>query len=171
LPAEIQPDAVMAGPISRKQADEKYTDNTQEYLRRYSHPDIHTYRTQMFFLNKIAEFCRKERIELVVVNMPITPDNLRLLKPGGYRGYLQGLREFAIFNKLSGVYDLNNFAKYSHKDFHDTVHLNAFGGRKFFDDLTNAVRSDLRMREIIQMSGEHMAKNKKLASRESAPTF
>lgn len=170
LPAEIHPEAVMAGPIDRRTADAKYTDNTVEYMHRYGHPDIQTYKTQMYFLNKIAEFCRKERIEFVVVNMPVTVDNLRLLKPGGYIGYLQGLRDFGIYNQLS-VYDLNDLSKYSKKDFHDLVHLNAFGGQKFFDDLTSALKSDLRMKEIMAMAGEHLAKHKEIASRPTIPQF
>lgn len=170
LPAEIHPAAVMAGPIDRQTAESRYADNTFEYKQRYKHPDIHTYRTQMFFLAKIAEFCRKERIELVIVNMPIMMDNIRLLKPGGYFGYLQGLRDFAVFNKLS-VYDLNDFSRFSRKDFHDSVHLNAFGGQKFLDNLADTLKIDPRMAEIMSMSGEHLAKHKEIASRPSVPTF
>lgn len=170
MPAEIHPEAMMAGPIDRKTAETKFSDNTLEYRQRYAHPDIQTYKTQMYFLNKIAEFCRKERIELVVVNMPITLDNIRLLKPGGYIGYLQGLRDFAIFNRLS-VYDLNDFSKYSNKDFHDSVHLNAFGGQKFFDALSVALKNDPRLKEILSMAGEHLAKHKEIASRPTKPTF
>ncbi len=170
LPAEIHPDAVMAGPIDRATAEAKYTDNTVEYKRRYSHPDIHTYRTQMYFLGKIAEFCRKERIELVIVNMPITLENIALLKPGGYMGYLQGLREFSVINNLA-VYDLNDFNKFGKKDFHDTVHLNAFGGQKFFDSLCQTIQSDPRVSAIITMSGEHLAKHKEIAARPTRPTF
>lgn len=170
LPADLHPEAMMAGPISREQAEAKYSDNTLEYMQRYKHPDINTYKTQMFFLSKIAEFCRKERIEFVVVNMPITMDNIRLLKPGGYIGYLQGLRDFGLFNKIA-VYDLNNFSIYDKKDFHDTVHLNAYGGQKFFDNLSETLKNDPRMAEIMSMSGEHLAKHKEIASRPPVPTF
>ena len=166
LPAEIHPDAVMAGPIDRKTAEAKYSDNTMEYRQRYSHPDIQTYKTQMFFLRKIAEFCKKERIEFVVVNMPISLENIALLKPGGYIGYLQGLREFGIRNNIS-VYDLNDFSKFSRKDFHDTVHLNAFGGQKFLDNLVFSVKHDLKVNEIVSMAGEHLAKHKAIATRPS----
>ena len=102
--------------------------------------------------------------------MPVTLDNLHLLKPGGYLGYLQGLREFGLFNKVT-VFDLNDFNKYSKKDFHDSVHLNAFGGLKFFDDLTAAVKTDVRLKEVLAMSGEHQAKHKEIASHISVPTF
>lgn len=170
LPAEIHPDAVMAGPIDRETAEKKYTDNTMEYRRRYKNPDIQTYKTQMFFLGKIAEFCRKERIELVIANMPISLDNIALLKPGGYIGYLQGLREFGIRNNLA-VYDLNDFSQFSRKEFHDTVHLNAFGGQKFLDNLANAIKMDPRVSVIVEMSGQNFARHKEIAAHPAAPTF
>lgn len=170
LAAEIHPDAVMAGPMDKKTTEAKYSDNTLEYMQRYKNPDIQTYKTQMFFLNKIAEFCRKERIEFIVVNMPITTDNIALLKRGGYMGYLQGLREFGIYNKLS-VYDLNDYSQFTKKDFHDSVHLNAFGGRKFLDNLCTAIKLDPRIKEIMAMAGEHLAKHKEIAARPPVPTF
>ena len=170
MPAEIHPEAVMAGPIDRKTADAKFIDNTVEYLTRYNHPDKHTYKTQMYFLNKIAEFCRKERMELIIVNMPIMLDNIRLLKPGGYVNYLQSLREFGVAHNLA-VYDLNDFARYSRLDFHDTVHLNAFGGQKFLEDVSGAIQRDPRVGEIVTMSGEHLARHKELASRKALQVF
>ncbi len=164
LPAEIHPEAVMAGPIDLETAKKRYTDNTLEYLQRYKHPDSHTYKTQMYFLGKIAEFCRKERIELVLVNMPITKQNLKLLRNGGegYWDYLQLLREFAFPRSVS-LFDLNKFDRYSQEDFHDSVHLNAFGGQKFFDDICGSIIADPRLNPLVGMSGEHLAKHRALA--------
>lgn len=170
LPAEIHPEAVMAGPIDRKTAEAKFNDNTLEYLHRYNHPDPHTYKTQMYFLAKIAEFCRKERMELVIVNMPIMLDNIRLLKPGGYMSYLQSLREFGC-NYSVAVYDLNDFGRFSRSDFHDSVHLNAFGGQKFLDDVASTIRKDPRVGEIVTMAGEHLARHKSLSSRKPLQVF
>jgi hypothetical protein len=124
----------------------------------------------MKFLAKIAEFCKKERIELIIVNMPITLENIALLKPGGYMGYLQGLREFSMIHNLA-VYDLNDFSKFGRKDFHDTVHLNAFGGQKFFDNLSETLACDSRINAIMTMAGGNLAKHKELASQPVKPTF
>ena len=170
LPAEIHPEAVMAGPIDRATATSKFKDNTLEYLHRYNNPDIHTYKTQMFFLTKIAEFCRKERMELIIVNMPILLDNIRLLKPGGYIGYLQKLREFG-FNHSVAVYDLNDFGRYGRDDFHDSVHLNAFGGQKFLDDVAGAIIKDPKVKEVVTMSGENLKRHKQIAERKPRLLF
>ncbi|MBY0356736.1 MAG: hypothetical protein K2W82_01940 [Candidatus Obscuribacterales bacterium] len=170
LPAEIHPEAIMAGPIDRKTADEKFTDNTLEYLQRYKNPDPHTYKTQTYFLSQLAQFCHKERIELIIVNMPITLENIRLLKPGGYIGYLQGLKEFAMKHDLS-FFDLNDFGRYHKNDYHDSVHLNAFGGTKFFDDLADVVVKDKRLNTIVAMSAEHLAKHRQIAGKHSEKTY
>lgn len=170
LPADMYPRAVMTGPLVKGSPECKYADNTLEYKMRYKHPDKKTYKTQMFFLAKIAELCRKERMELVIVNMPICRENIALLKPGGYLGYLQGLREFGLAHGVS-VYDLNDFSAFSKEEFHDSVHLNAFGGAKFLDSLSYAIKMDPRLSVIVSMSGEHLAKHKKLAAKPVVPTF
>ena len=72
MPGELHPTAVMTIPINTKDALPRFVDNTKEYQERYRSPDELTYRTQVFFLKKLTEYCHKERIELVVVNMPIT---------------------------------------------------------------------------------------------------
>lgn len=165
LPAEIHPQAVMAAPIDLETAKKRFSDNTVEYLQRYRHPDPHTYKTQLYFLGKIAEFCRKERIELVLVNMPITLQNLRLLRNGGqgYLQYLQLLKDFSVLHNVS-FYDLNKFDRYNQDDFHDSVHLNAFGGTKFFDDVCSSIYTDQKLNPLVAMSGEHLAKHRVLAA-------
>lgn len=163
LPAEIHPAAVMAAPIDLAAARDRYTDNTAEYLQRYKHPDPHTYRTQMYFLAKIAEFCRKERIELVLVNMPITRQNISMLREGGDTEYRQKLKEFSMLHDVEYC-DLNNFARYDQGDFHDSVHLNAFGGQKFFDDVCGFISQDHKLNSVVAMAGEHLARHRALAA-------
>lgn len=162
LPAEIHPEAVMAGPIDRKTAESRYTNNTFEYVQRYKNPDKEVFKTQFYFLSKLAEYCRKERIELVLVNMPITLENISLLRPGAYISYLQHLKEFALVHDIP-FYDLNDFGRYGRKDFHDSVHLNAFGGQKFFEDVASAIVQDRKVKELVAMSGEHLARRHSLA--------
>lgn len=163
LPGEIHPEAVMAGPIDRKTADERYSDNTKEYQDRYRSPDPHTYKTQIYFLKRLAKFCHQERIELVLVNMPITLYNVGMLQPGVYMKYLQAMRELAVEANMP-FYDLANFAMYQRNDFHDSVHLNAFGGRKFLDDLVNRLANDGRCRGAFILAGQQLDRNKSIAA-------
>jgi hypothetical protein len=167
LPAEIQHAGIMAQPM--KLAERKFVDNTAEYQQRYRYPDLHTFKTQFYFLSKLARFCHQERIELIIVNMPITFYNAHMLPDGVYANYEFKLREFAMYEKCS-YFNLANFTRFNQEDFHDTVHLNAFGGSKFFDDVVQAINSDKRTRTIVQMSGLQMQTHTKLANEAASPT-
>ena len=161
VPAEIHPEAVISGPIARNKIT--FVDNTKEYQARYRTPDPHTYRTQMYFLRKLAEYCHKERIELVLVNMPITYFNARMLPAGIYEKYVAALREFA-WNQNVVFYDLCDFKKYTNEDFHDTVHLNGFGAQKLFDTLMSQLVKDPRASTALGLAGMQLEKHTSLAS-------
>jgi hypothetical protein len=161
LPAEIHAAAVIIAPMGKK--DMSFNDNTAEYMARYKKPDIHTFRTQMYFLRKMAEYCHRERIELVLVNMPIMRFNIAMLPPGVYGKYLEVLRQFA-WNHNIIYYDLCDFAKYPREDFHDTVHLSHLGARKFFDTLIGRLNHDPRAATALSLSGLQLEKHNALAS-------
>jgi hypothetical protein len=112
----------------------------------------------MYFLRKLAEYCQRERIELVLVNMPLMYYNARMLPPGIYEKYVAALREFA-WNHNVVFYDLCDFHRYNQDDFHDTVHLNAFGARKFFDSLLLALKQDPRAATALYLSGLTLEKH------------
>lgn len=159
IPAEIHPEAVISGPLKRN--DISFKDNTVEYKQRYRSPDRETFRTQLYFLRKLTEYCHRERIELVLVNMPITPTNARILPQGVYEKYAASLREFA-WNHNIVFYDLCDFAGYTQADFHDTVHLNAFGATKYFDRLLAAMANDPRAQMALSLAGMELEKRAQL---------
>lgn len=162
LPGEIYPQAVMANPLTADKIS--FKDNTEEYLKRYKTPDPHTFHTQMFFLRKLAEFCQRERIQLVLVNMPIMECNAQMLPKRLYQQYLSSLHEFA-WNQDVVYYDLCKFQDYSKADYHDTVHLNGFGGRKFFDELMKVLVTDPRASNSLTLAGIQLERNSALAAR------
>lgn len=164
LPAECHAEAVMATPLDRKTAETQYKDNTIEYQARYKKPDEHTYKTQMYFLRKMVQYCHKERIELILVNMPITWYNVNMLKPGVYPKYLHGLEEFAWNNNII-FYDLCDFKRFTRPDFHDSVHLNAFGGARFFEELTGRMLADRRACAALNIAGLKLESHSQLAGK------
>jgi hypothetical protein len=150
---EIHPNAISTHPVTQLQATSSFRDNTAEYIERYSKPDLQTYRTQFYFLAKLAHLCQKERIELVIVNMPITKQNIAILKPEKYLDYIVALRNFAQMWGMRACWDLNDFTVYNQGDYHDFVHLNAFGGAKFFDYLTERLSAETETRNAFTLSG------------------
>lgn len=155
LPGELIPNAVMHVPVDRATAIARYKDNTPEYIARYKSPDELTYKTQIFFLYQIANFCRKERIELIVVNMPITFQNAIILKPQTFANYLQGMK-IICFETGTIYFDLCDFNFFQMTDFDDTVHMNAFGGTKFIDALVERLKTDWRASSSMALAGKEL---------------
>ncbi len=166
IPAEIHPEAVISSPLTADKID--FKDNTQEYLQRYKSPDKDTFNTQIYFLRKLSEFCHKERIQLVLVNMPIMEVNTKMLSVSTYHNYLDSMHKFAWNNDVV-YYDLCNFAQYQKQDYHDTVHLNAFGGKKFFDNLMTVLVSDPRANNSLTLAGIQLERNTALAVKLKTP--
>jgi hypothetical protein len=163
LPGEIRPSAVISAPMDEKTAASQFRDNTKEYLDRYKHPDPHVYKTQFAFLKKLAEFCRREKIDLILVNMPITTQNVSLLKPQTYFNYIQALREFSYNNSVP-AYDLSEFSNYRREDFHDPVHLNGFGAAKFFNRLACILKGAADSQSKLIMAGRNLETRLQLAA-------
>lgn len=159
---EIHPLAVMAQP--QDPATVEYKDNTSEYLDRYRNPDPLNYQVQLYFLRKLAMFCKKERIELVLVNMPITPQNITILKPWIYLSYIAALREFSTAYDVP-AYEMNDFSIYKHEDYHDSVHLNASGGTKFFEQVTRILDANKRTREAMRLAGQELERHRSVATK------
>lgn len=158
---EIHPRAIVVAPQDPTHPPE-FKDNTTEYRERYKNPDSKTYNTQFYFLGKLAELCKRERIELVVVNMPITLDNIRILGSYHYMSYVNALRHFSQEDDVP-AFDLNDFALYNIADFHDGVHLNAVGGQKFFKQLTGILLATTRIKIALELSGQKLARQRALA--------
>lgn len=160
---EIHPMAVMTGPVDRKAVLSRWRDNTLEYERRYRTPDKHTYKTQVYFLKKLMQYCNKERIKLVVVNMPITLYNAGMLAPGVYMKYVEAMRE-ASFEHGVAFYDLADFIRYRKEDYYDSVHLNAFGGKKFVDHLVEKLERDVQATAALKLAGKEQEVNQAVAA-------
>jgi hypothetical protein len=167
---EIHPNAISTHPATQDEARKHFRDNTAEYIERYRRPDAQTYRTQFYFLRKLAQLCRKERIELVIVNMPITRENIAVLKPENYYSYILALRNYAETQGMVACWDLNDFSIYNQGDYHDFVHLNAFGGAKFFDSLTDHLAAETETKEALTLAGMIFHKRQGVAQKPSLDT-
>src|SRR5262249_15269817 len=113
-------------------------------------------------------FCRKERIELIVVNMPITTYNIHLLSPRKYMDYVARLKQCAAGQNVT-LYDMCTPSNYANSDFHDSVHLNAYGGKKFFHQLVNALSSAKRTSLAFMLAGKDLERH--IASHDSPPAM
>lgn len=114
----------------------KWTDNTQEYLRRYQPFKQQPFLAQCNYLDKMLSFCQQQGIEVVLVNMPLTPDNLKLLAPGSYDLYKKAV--VALANKYNNQFiDMQDPERFDKSLYCDSAHMNGQGGVKYFKALAD----------------------------------
>ncbi|HEY9718816.1 MAG TPA: DUF1574 family protein, partial [Trichormus sp.] len=106
----------------------------REYGHRYQGITFDAMNKQFVFLEELLDLCNKRHIKTIVVNAPLTQQNIKLLPPGLYAQYCERLRDI-VSDKHASCLDLSNSTGYTMKDFSDGVHLNAFGARKLVNQL------------------------------------
>lgn len=127
------------GPYGREA--EPFRDNTAEYRHRYAYIKQKTYKSQLSYLNKLMSLCKKQGIQLVMVNMPLTPGNVSLMPAGFYEQYKNTVAAMARENGARFL-DMNKADAFEQKHFADTVHLNGLGGVQFFKLLSDELALD-----------------------------
>jgi hypothetical protein len=109
-------------------------DNSPYYVQAFRQPNPRTCSVQFHCLDQLTKLCASERIQLVLVNMPLSAANLNLLGAPRYQDYLSRLRTFAQTSNLP-LFDLNDRQIYKDSFFEDSVHLNDFGAKYLVDAL------------------------------------
>lgn len=111
-----------------------FVDNSDEYLKRYQPFKEKKFQEQLRYLDKLFAFCRKQNIKLILVNMPLSPENIRLMPPGTYQLYKNKMAEMAA-KYGSNFIDMQDEQAYDRSLFCDTAHMNGRGGLKYFQEL------------------------------------
>lgn len=125
-----------------------YRDNTTEYLHRYKSPYPAGYELQRKFFEEYLSLMRGNGVSVMVVAMPSLSVNRALLPDqfwNQWRNYVSGQ-----CNKYGGSWlDLSSSKEFAQKDYLDTVHLNAIGGRKLMGILLSVLENDLSMKSKL----------------------
>lgn len=136
LPEDTGPSDLCFTPYDEHQA--KYADNLDQYRYRYLPFKPKIYQTQLSYLEKLMKFAHDNDVEMVLVNMPITKDNMDIMPPHFYDIYKRDV--LALVAKYdSRIIDLNDQQRFPKKYFEDSVHLNGLGAVNFFDVLTDKI--------------------------------
>jgi hypothetical protein len=105
-----------------------------QYKDYYQPPNWSGYGVQIAAFEQLLKEAKAELIPVAVVSMPVTAANLELLDPALLSTYKKDVRELAMKNHAA-FYNLQRSDYFKMADFEDSVHLNEFGGKKFFDYL------------------------------------
>lgn len=135
LPEDTGPGEVCVNPYSAKEA--KYSDNIAQYTYRYLPFKPKAYNKQMSYLEKLLAWGKEEGIEIVLVNMPITDDNIKLLGTDFYnKTFMPSIAGLAEKNGAQFI-DMNDAREFPKTCFEDSVHLNGLGAVRFLNILTD----------------------------------
>ncbi len=117
---------------------ERWESSEKEYARRYKDIAGQDLNLQMGFLKRLIEVANERGIKLILVNMPLTDVNRKLL-PDGF--YTQFRKEIASLANKPGVkfVDIGDSPEFVHADFWDTAHLGPSGGHKVLAHLIPAI--------------------------------
>jgi hypothetical protein len=123
----------------KKKGDEP-RDNSTEYKERYAAFKPELFEQQLSFYEMALDAAQKGGNKILIVNMPLTAENMRLLPAGVYQRYLQNVSSLA---RQHGAYflDLNSATIFSQKDFWDPVHLNGYGATRFMNEVAEKLES------------------------------
>ncbi|HEY9787826.1 MAG TPA: hypothetical protein V6D17_20735 [Candidatus Obscuribacterales bacterium] len=139
--------------IHRPNTVRPFKDNTREYRKRFRTAHQELFNNQVVFLERLLALANERGIEVVIVNMPLTERNMKLMPKGSYAQYLSALQSASI-KYGARVFDMNDQRSFLVSDFLDSVHLNASGSKKFVDKLAAYMSRDGAVRSALLSPAE-----------------
>jgi hypothetical protein len=104
----------------------------ETYRKLYNPPNFKMLEQQKQYLQEFLAVAKKNNVEVLLVNMPLTKENTSSLNSSAHQAYLKTIAEVARANKVELVDIGSSSPDYSNADFEDCCHLNAAGGQKLF---------------------------------------
>ncbi len=129
-----------------------YMDNTKEYLHRYHNFDPPIYSSEKTFFRALLADMRQKNIPVVIVGMPSQIEN-RLLLPTAFWSQFRHFIDSSCRDYGAVFCDLSESKQFVRHDYLDTVHLNAYGGKKFFASLADFVASTPKLASSVRSGG------------------
>ncbi len=144
-PPEIEKGMYMA------KADEykPFQDNTREYRRRFRSSNKKLFAIETEFFRQLLSYARQEQMAVILVNMPLTRLNLKLMPAGVYRDYLHTVSELAGEFSLPFI-DLNDEELFPSFYFYDTCHMNAEGGKQLIGKIVDSMAADVAISAAVR---------------------
>lgn len=125
--------------------EQRWNSSVKEYRSRYRGIADRDLSVQMSCLDRTLNLCKERGIKVVLVNMPLTETNKKLMPEGFYQHFTEEVNaKAAKFGDDVKFLDLSNKSDYQDVDFWDTVHMNHTGGAKLVNDIIYWVQKYVR---------------------------
>jgi hypothetical protein len=114
-----------------------------DYKDRYCPFDKKAYLLQIDRLENILSICSTNKVAVIMLEMPITRENMQLLAPSTRKDLQEQLRSLSLKYKTSLI-DMNDNQDFHYESslFYDSVHLTKEGSQKFIADVTSRLVQD-----------------------------
>ncbi|MDP3509910.1 MAG: DUF1574 family protein [Candidatus Melainabacteria bacterium] len=106
----------------------------EEYRRRYNPVKVARAEAQFNYFEKLLHLCQERKVNLMVVNMPLSQDNMKALPKGFYKQYLSRADQLCAQYGVEFV-DLNQGVWTSNSNYVDSVHLKPENSKAFMQKL------------------------------------
>lgn len=113
--------------------------------------DSKTYETQLNSFDTMLGLLSEESIPTILVTMPLSEDNLKLL-PVGFKSKFRKDIGGMISKHRAYFFDFQEDDLFNSPDFVDNVHLNGEGAIKFWHALSSRIQQDSSLRERLAKS-------------------
>lgn len=106
----------------------------EEYKRRYNPVKVARVEAQFDYFEELLHLCQERKVNLMVVNMPLSQDNMRAFPDGFYKQYLSRADQLCSQYGVEFV-DLNQGSWTSNSNYVDSVHLKPENSKAFMQKL------------------------------------
>jgi len=113
------------------------------YRQKYNPPDLTILARQFQCLDEFLFQARRYGVSVIVVDMPLSKENLALLDKNVYSFYLTKLTCLSRKHGASLI-SPSSEARYDSSDFMDSCHMQASGMHKCLQSIASAIRRDTR---------------------------
>lgn len=115
-----------------------WQDNSREYKKRFKSANQSMFKVQTEYFRRMILQLNSEGVEVLIVNMPLTPANMALMPKGSYEQYLSLIQQTAREPGCT-LLDLNDGKTFVAGNFKDPVHMNGSGGKILIDKIADCV--------------------------------
>lgn len=111
--------------------EEIFAEDIAHYKRRYLPPNEKRFQEQLQSLDALLAQAKAAGIQILLVEMPITKENIAILKPSQYNEFKTGVKTLATRYNASLVNFDDVKPGFGKSDFVDSVHVNKQGAERF----------------------------------------
>ena len=137
-----------------------WQDNSREYKKRFKGANDSMFKIQTEYFKRMLSQLKTEGVEVLFVNMPLTPANMALMPHGSYDKYMALLKQTAA-EQGCGLLDLNDGKTFVASNFKDPVHMNGSGGKILIDQIAENLNK-------VNLSKINLSAKRQVAARDKA---